>query len=32
MLGVYNNMVIGLGVTGFVALGVNMFPVASDPA
>ncbi|HYP58018.1 MAG TPA: Bax inhibitor-1/YccA family protein [Beijerinckia sp.] len=32
MLGVYNNMVIGLGLTGLVALGVNMLAVASDPS
>jgi FtsH-binding integral membrane protein len=32
MLGVYNNMVVGLALTGFVALGVNMLSVASDPS
>jgi FtsH-binding integral membrane protein len=32
MLGVYNNMVVGLALTGFVALGVHMLAVASDPA
>jgi hypothetical protein len=32
MLGVYNNMVVGLAVTGLVALGVHMLSVASDPA
>ncbi len=32
MLGVYNNMVIGLAITGLVALGVHMFAVTSDPA
>lgn len=32
MLGVYNNMVIGLAITGLVALGVNMLAVASSPA
>ena len=32
MLGVYNNMVIGLGITGLVALGVNMLAVASSPS
>jgi FtsH-binding integral membrane protein len=32
MLGVYNNMVVGLAITGFVALGVNMLSVASDPS
>jgi FtsH-binding integral membrane protein len=30
MLGVYNNMVIGLALTGLVALGVNMLAVAGD--
>lgn len=30
MLGVYNNMVIGLAITGVVALGVNMLAVAGD--
>jgi len=32
MLGVYNNMVVGLALTGLVALGVNMLAVTSDPA
>ncbi|WP_395666066.1 Bax inhibitor-1/YccA family protein [Methylocella sp.] len=32
MLGVYNNMVIGLALTGLVALGVNMLAVAGDPS
>ncbi len=32
MLGVYNNMVIGLAVTGLVALGVHMLAVTSDPS
>jgi FtsH-binding integral membrane protein len=32
MLGVYNNMTIGLGITGLVALGVNMLAVAGDPS
>ncbi|MHB8885568.1 MAG: Bax inhibitor-1/YccA family protein [Methylovirgula sp.] len=32
MLGVYNNMVIGLAITGLVAYGVNMFAVTSNPA
>jgi FtsH-binding integral membrane protein len=32
MLGVYNNMVIGLAITGLVALGINMLTVTSDPA
>jgi FtsH-binding integral membrane protein len=32
MLGVYNNMVIGLAITGLVALGINMLAVASDPS
>jgi uncharacterized protein len=32
MLGVYNNMVIGLALTGLVALGVNMFAVTTDPS
>jgi FtsH-binding integral membrane protein len=30
MLGVYNNMVIGLGITGLVALGVYKFAVTTD--
>ena len=30
MLGVYNNMVIGLAITGLVALGVNMLSVTTD--
>jgi uncharacterized protein len=30
MLGVYNNMVIGLAITGLVALGVHMFAVTTD--
>lgn len=29
MLGVYNNMVLGLGITGLVALGTNMLAVAA---
>ena len=32
MLGVYNNMVLGLGITGLVALGVKMLAVTNDPA
>ncbi len=32
MLGVYNNMMLGLGVTGLVALGTNMLAVTTDPA
>ena len=28
MLGVYNNMVVGLGISGLVALGLNMASVA----
>jgi uncharacterized protein len=32
MLGVYNNMVIGLAITGLVAYGANMLAVAHDPA
>jgi len=32
MLGVYNNMVIGLAITGLVALGANKLAVTSDPA
>jgi len=32
MLGVYNNMVIGLAITGLVALGVNMLAVTHDPS
>ena len=31
MLGVYNNMVVGLALTGVVALGVNMLAVTTDP-
>ncbi len=31
MLGVYNNMVIGLAITGLVALGTNMLAVTTDP-
>ena len=29
MLGVYNNMVIGLAITGLVALGANMLAVTT---
>jgi FtsH-binding integral membrane protein len=32
MLGVYNNMVIGLAITGLVALGANMLAVTTDPS
>jgi uncharacterized protein len=32
MLGVYNNMTVGLALTGLVALGVNMLAVTTDPA
>jgi hypothetical protein len=32
MLGVYNNMVVGLAITGLVALGVHMLAVTTDPA
>jgi len=32
MLGVYNNMVVGLGISALVALGVNMAATTSDPA
>ena len=32
MLGVYNNMVVGLALTGLVALGVNMLAVTTDPS
>jgi FtsH-binding integral membrane protein len=32
MLGVYNNMVIGLAITGLVALGTNMLAVTTDPS
>ena len=32
MLGVYNNMVLGLALTGLVALGANMLAVTSDPS
>src|SRR3712207_9302558 len=31
MLGVYNNMVLGLAVSALVALGVNMLAVADSP-
>jgi FtsH-binding integral membrane protein len=32
MLGVYNNMVLGLGISALVALGVNMAATTTDPA
>ncbi len=32
MLGVYNNMVVGLAITGLVALGVHMLAVTTDPS
>ena len=32
MLGVYNNMVVGLAITGLVALGTKMLAVTTDPA
>ena len=32
MLGVYNNMVLGLAISALVALGVNQLAVTSDPA
>ncbi|TAL76484.1 MAG: Bax inhibitor-1/YccA family protein [Beijerinckiaceae bacterium] len=32
MLGVYNNMVIGLALTGLVAFGANMLAVTTDPS
>ena len=32
MLGVYNNMVLGLAITGLAALGTNMLAVTRDPA
>jgi FtsH-binding integral membrane protein len=32
MLGVYNNMVVGLAISALVALGVNMLAVADSPA
>jgi FtsH-binding integral membrane protein len=32
MLGVYNNMVVGLALTGFVALGAHLLSVAGDPS
>jgi uncharacterized protein len=32
MLGVYNNMVVGLALTGVVALGVHLLSVTTDPA
>src|ERR1700757_3025396 len=32
MLGVYNNMVVGLALTGAVALGVHLLAVTTDPA
>ena len=31
MLGVYNNMVVGLAISALVALGINMLAVTSDP-
>ena len=32
MLGVYNNMVLGLAISAVIALGVNMLAVTSDPS
>lgn len=32
MLGVYNNMVIGLAITGLVAYGIHMLAVTTDPS
>jgi FtsH-binding integral membrane protein len=32
MLGVYNNMILGLAISAVVALGINMLAVTSDPA
>ena len=32
MLGVYNNMVLGLAISAVVALGVNMLATTSDPS
>ncbi|MGA3301804.1 MAG: Bax inhibitor-1/YccA family protein [Methylovirgula sp.] len=32
MLGVYNNMVVGLAITGLVALGIHMLTVTTDPS
>ena len=32
MLGVYNNMILGLAISGLVALGTNMLAIASSPA
>ena len=32
MLGVYNNMALGLAITGLVALAINMLTVTSDPS
>ena len=32
MLGVYNNMVLGLAITGVAALGTNMLAVTNDPS
>ncbi len=32
MIGVYNNMMLGLGITGLVALGANMLTTTSDPS
>ena len=32
MLGVYNNMVLGLAISALVALGVNMLATTSDPS
>ena len=32
MLGVYNNMVLGLAISALVALGINMLATTSDPS
>ena len=32
MLGVYNNMILGLAISAVVALGVNMLATTSDPS
>jgi FtsH-binding integral membrane protein len=32
MLGVYNNMMVGLAITGLVALGIHMLAVTTDPS
>jgi FtsH-binding integral membrane protein len=32
MLGVYNNMILGLAISAVIALGVNMLATTSDPS